>query len=369
MKRPSTKLIAALAISTLTVGATALCGSTAAMAAPIDNPPFPPYIFTGAPQSIPVPDNACSVDIIAEGASGGYSTDGTPGGLGARVVATVPVDGDDVVTFDIGGSGTYEWYEVNGGYGGGATGGAYITEGLRGAFAGGGGGRTLVSLNGTDLIVAGGGGGGGNSASGLTGGVGGAGAQAGSDGAQGLLEGGAGGSAGGTGGAGGTNAANAAFSQNGQSAAGSAGGAGGDSTSIFAGAGGGGGGGVIGGGGGASSALEGTDFLRSPGGGGGGAGSSMGPEGAVFSTRSAEGSGIVSLTFSDCDPADPETPATSAPAAPAASGVTGSPAAPAGPRTLAQTGAESTGIQLAVALAAAAAGLALLGARRFRRAR
>ena len=107
-----------------------------------------PLGLTG-PFTTTVPDTICAVTITASGGQGGNAADGTLGGDGASVAATVPVTPGSALNVEVGGAGVSEGAGGVGGLGGGGG----------GSFAGGGGGASAVSSSGTPLVVAGAGGG------------------------------------------------------------------------------------------------------------------------------------------------------------------------------------------------------------------
>ncbi|MHA3725161.1 DUF7507 domain-containing protein [Leucobacter sp. HY1910] len=124
---------------------------------------------TGAFAGVTVPDNVCSVEVVALGGGGGNpGFNGSPasqplGGLGAQISATFNVSADTVLSGFVGGGGgalghsnqVPNWRNAGGTDTGGAGGLGDLHHG------GGGGGLTSVSLDGAEAIVAGGGGGGG----------------------------------------------------------------------------------------------------------------------------------------------------------------------------------------------------------------
>jgi hypothetical protein len=144
------------------------------------------FVYTNSAQSFTVPAGVTELQVDARGGGGGYgqrlATDpystSAPGGLGARVTATVPVNPGDQLAVVIGGAGQHGVGVCDpvhiaepcaGGAGGGSSGGQM--DGGKGAntfpedgFAGGGGGggtQIVFAASGSALIVAGGGGGGG----------------------------------------------------------------------------------------------------------------------------------------------------------------------------------------------------------------
>ena len=131
-----------------------------------------------------VPDGVTSLTITATGGNGGESDPARPGGSGAAVTVTVPVEPGQVLSITLGADGQL------------VTGGAGFGSGGQGINAGGGGGSTGISIDGTVSIVAGAGGGSSTSTS-----AGGGGAAGTPDGLPGSRRGGGGG-AGGNGGLG-----------------------------------------------------------------------------------------------------------------------------------------------------------------------
>lgn len=211
--------------------------------------------------SYTVPAGVASLRMYACGAVGGFAGGSSPG-YGVCIDSTISVAEGDVIGVVVGGKGgdTYTGAAGAGGSNGGGAGGpGDDANGYRGA--GGGGGATSVSLNGTVIIIAGGGGGAGAAEGGAGGAVGADAADNGSDG------GGKGGAAG-AGGAGGLGTINGSAGSLGQ---GGAGGGSGELNSYVRG-GGGGGGGRYGGGGGSGG----------PAGSGGGGGSSLAPAGSTY---------------------------------------------------------------------------------------
>lgn len=234
------------------------------------------FTYTGGKQEFRVPLGVQQVTITAFGASGQmgydhyYGSYASPGGLGARVTATVTVSPISTLFVYVGGAGS------DGGYNGGGSGGGYDGEG---------GGASDVRQGGSALsnriVVAGGGGGGGSAGAcvstscGYTaGGAGGNGG--GQDGQAGRN---AHGRFGGDGGGGGTQRAGGKHGKSvdrhcagsrGQLGVGGAGGGGRPSCGNL---GAGGGGGYYGGGGGGAGGLYGSSpssFAAAGGGGGGG---------------------------------------------------------------------------------------------------
>ncbi len=195
------------------------------------------FSYTGAPQLWTVPAGVTSAQVDVRGAQGG----GTYGGLGSRVVATVPVAAGQTVVVDVGGQPT----------GASATG--FDGGGSGGSGAYGGGDASDVRVGGTALadrvVVAGGGGGQGQSADTDQG-------TGGSGGSFSAAQAGTAGACSGSGGGGGTSTAggsagNASYSFL-DGSGGSLGLGGSGSNYYYAPNGGGGGGGLYGGGGGGS---------------------------------------------------------------------------------------------------------------------
>ncbi|MEN9442303.1 MAG: hypothetical protein RLZ33_2380 [Bacteroidota bacterium] len=106
--------------------------------------------YTGSPQNYTVPPCTSSLSITLSGSSGG----GPNGGAGAQLNLNIPVQPSDVVTFVIGQAST----GVTGGYPNGGNGAASSTNGYSSY---GGGGSSMVYINGVLVAVAGAGGGGG----------------------------------------------------------------------------------------------------------------------------------------------------------------------------------------------------------------
>ena len=109
------------------------------------------FNYTGAMQTWTVPGGTSTITVDARGAKGGTNSAGSTGGLGGRVLATLPVTSGQTVNIFVGGANT----SATGGYNGGGNGGS--TYGM------GGGGATDIRIGGTALanrkIIAGGGGG------------------------------------------------------------------------------------------------------------------------------------------------------------------------------------------------------------------
>jgi hypothetical protein len=260
----------------------AAAGGLVATVGPAGAAPTQLFSSTGpgyAEDAATVPAGICFVTVDAAGGEGG-ATAATPG-LGAHVVARVPVTPGaalDVLVAGAGGDGGGA-VAGGGGVGGGGGGAASSIGGPRG---GGGGGATAVSTGGSPLVVAGGGGGaGGGLSAAIPGGNAGA---VGSNGAAGG-NGGSGGSATGDGG----NAGESGGGGGGVDAGGTAttlGGAGGAGTGLV---GGGGGSGTVnpGGAGGAGTGAGGGSVS----GGAGGAGSAPGGNGGASGDESGGGGG------------------------------------------------------------------------------
>ncbi len=228
--------------------------------------------YTGSPQNYTVPPCTSSLSITLSGSSGG----GPNGGAGAQLNLNIPVQPSDVVTFVIGQAAT----GVTGGYPNGGNGAASSTNGYSSY---GGGGSSMVYINGVLVAVAGagGGGGGGNTnASAANGGcvtgVGSATSPFGQGGGNGTQT--AGGSAGPPWISSGNPGQPGSFLQ---------GGSGGSDPCYNLGPGGGGGGGYYGGGGGGSDCFS----AGSLGGGAGGGGSSLVPPGSGCVDDAVTGNG------------------------------------------------------------------------------
>lgn len=232
--------------------------------------------YTGSPQNYIVPPCTSSLSITLSGSSGG----GPNGGAGAQLNLNIPVQPSDVVTFVIGQAAT----GVTGGYPNGGNGAASSTNGYSSY---GGGGSSMVYINGVLVAVAGagGGGGGGNTnASAANGGcvtgVGSATSPFGQGGGNGTQT--AGGSAGPPWISSGNPGQPGSYLQ---------GGSGGSDPCYNLGPGGGGGGGYYGGGGGGSDCFS----AGSLGGGAGGGGSSLVPPGSgcVDDVVTGNGSAVI----------------------------------------------------------------------------
>lgn len=109
------------------------------------------FAFTGAPQTYTVPPRVVSLEVVADGGSGGNYQ--SAGGGGAHVTATITVTPGQVLTVYVGGKGG-DVNNSSGGYNGGGAG---------NGGGGGGGGASDVRTGGASLadrlVVAGGGGG------------------------------------------------------------------------------------------------------------------------------------------------------------------------------------------------------------------
>jgi hypothetical protein len=283
------------------------------------------YGYSGTQQTFTVPARVTSATFTLDGASGGSSATGTPGGNGGQLTATLPVTPGQAYRITVGGAapggtGTPAAPDgsANGGENGGGTGGTGGTALGVPNLAGGGGGASDVRTDGPSLsdwvlVAAGGGGAGGtgtgtgtNGTGGAAGGAGGASSTGGAAGAGGAdlsdpaTAGGGGGQAGCTstpatgcsnGGTGGISIASFAGSAGtpGQGGAGARSGSGGD--------GGGGGGGYYGGGGGGSGFGGGEN---GGGGGGGGGGSSYATSSASLVTVTDgvnSGNGQITISY------------------------------------------------------------------------
>lgn len=261
------------------------------------------FSFTGAAQSLAIPNGVSSIMVDAFGAQGGDDPgEGPSGGRGGEVQATVPVSPGGDVEVLVGGVGSSGASADPGGFNGGGAGGP-----RSGAAGGGGGGgasdvrvgtcaQTLSCGVSARQVVAGGGGGSvaqvlGASAQGGAGG--GPTAGAGASGSVAVGGGGGGQFAGGGGGAPEScpDTAATAGTAGGSTTqdAGGAGGAAGVDGGFSGDGGGGGGGGLWGGGGGGG-------VCTSPPGAGGG-GSSFGPAGSTFTNGVNAGNGSVTISY------------------------------------------------------------------------
>lgn len=149
--------------SIFSVAIISACGSLGSRSAlPVSNGDLPQtssrtFHFTHGIQRFKVPSGVTQVTITAYGATGGGYSDpsyGNPGGLGAKVKATIPVRPGQVLIIDVGGRGILNKRGMgSGGYNGGGPGG-------EGAFGGGGSSdvRTAKDQLADRLVVAGGGG-------------------------------------------------------------------------------------------------------------------------------------------------------------------------------------------------------------------
>lgn len=120
------------------------------------------FAFTGAAQTVTVPDGIVSARVTLRGGDGGdadqiyFSPDG---GDGHTLTFTAPVDAGDVLTVGVGGHG---WNHYGGGHTGWSLPGFVGGQGGRGSVlfrGGGGGGASVLEVNGALLAVAAGGGG------------------------------------------------------------------------------------------------------------------------------------------------------------------------------------------------------------------
>lgn len=232
--------------------------------------------YTGAPQNVTIPSCVSTLTVTLNGAGGG----GPNGGGGAQLNLNIPVQPGDVVTYIIGQAAT----GVNGGYPNGGNGATANTPGYESY---GGGGSSMIYINGVLVAVAGAGGGQGGGTTdafaangGCATGDGTAGAPFGQGGQNGTQ------TAGGAGGPPWIASGNA-----GQAGAYLQGGDGGSDPCFNLGPGGGGGGGYYGGGGGGSDCFG----SGSLGGGAGGGGSSLFPPGSgcVSDVNTGNGSAIM----------------------------------------------------------------------------
>jgi hypothetical protein len=294
-------------VSVAIVSACGALGSPSAIPGSNDDSPQTSsrtFHFTHAIQRFKVPTGVTQITITAYGAmGGGYSnpSDGNPGGLGAKVKATIPVTPGQVLVVNVGGKGAQNKDSAGGqGYNGGGTAGDS-------AFGGGGSSdvRTAQGWLADRLVIAAGGGGSGYSGEASSCG----GSSCSSSGSTELLYGGIGGIGGATtGGGGGTGADGGGGGTGASQTNGGAGGAGaggtfvsfssyrscaavdGSNGKLYNGgagasdscgpAGGGGGGGYYGGGGGGGGGYDnyvatGSINYESGGGGGGGGGTSF----------------------------------------------------------------------------------------------
>ena len=255
------------------------CGSTQGAGAPTPVTQFngsisrQTFTYTGSKQEFRVPIGVQQVTITAFGASGQmgdddyYGSYASPGGLGARVTATITVSAFSTLFVFVGGAGS------DGGFNGGGSGGGYY---------GGGGGASDIRQGGEGLsnriLVAAGGGGGGSAGAcvstscGYT--AGGAGGNGGDqEGLAGKNAVGRFGGGGGTQRAGGRRGKSVEHNCAGSRGQIGVGGLGGGGTPTCGNLGGGGGGGYLGGGGGGAGGLYGSSpsgFAAAGGGGGGG---------------------------------------------------------------------------------------------------
>ncbi len=300
-------------VSVAVISACGALGSPSALPGPNGDSPQTSsrtFHFTHAPQRFKVPSGVTQLTITAYGAMGGgysSSSNGNPGGLGAKVKATIPVTPGQVLMINVGGRGIQNKHGAGGGgyNGGGATAGD--------AFGGGGSSDVRTAKDGLAdrVLVAGGGGGSGEDGSlyacsgsscsgsggsellfGGTGGVGGAtiGGNGGGGSGRGRYGGGGGGGAGASEGSGGAGGAGSGGSSGSFSSYYTCAAVDGSKGTLFDGGegasdscgpgGGGGGGGYYGGGGGGGggyddSVATGSFYDESGGGGGGGGGTSF----------------------------------------------------------------------------------------------
>lgn len=257
------------------------------------------FPFTGGAQSWTVPNCVTSITITAGGAQGGNAIDGpgggaVPGGEGAVVTATIPVNPGDIIDMTVGGQGGLGTAL---GFNGGGSG-FFSSDGSLANASASGGGSTNVSVNGSPIIIAAGGGGagGGSWSFGVENNFGGDGGcatgQAPSPGSPWI----------GTGGGGGTQFAPGAggapwagVPPGGSAGIGGTGGIGGQWQTA---PGGGGGGGYFGGGGGGNDGC----CTSANGGAGGGGGSSLVPGGALCTQGQNVGNGYVTISYSGAGP-------------------------------------------------------------------
>ncbi len=246
------------------------------------------YECTGGQAPFTVPAGVTQLHVEAHGGQGQTRGGSLLGGYGGTVTATLPVTPGETVQVVPGCAGNQHH---NFGWGvGGDHGLGHSADAEDGGF--GGGGSAVVELDGTALVVAGGGGGdGGDGAGGGFAGQGGRGGNGGIDpqkGGQGCTSFGCGNGGSSGGGDGGCAACEGAGNHNGGA---------GTSSSAIDGGGGGGGGGYVGGGGG----HGGSGFIAGDGGGGGGGGSSYVIATATdvsYGTATSGGDGMVMLSWS-----------------------------------------------------------------------
>jgi len=236
------------------------------------------FNFSGAIESWTVPPCVTSIAVSVSGASGG----GPAGGLGATITGNILVNPGDIVSIQVGGTGT----DTLPPFGGGGAG--QNSNVLNDSYAGGG--ASSISVNGTLIIIAGGGGGTGGGDENASGGNGGC--PTGTIGET-IFGGGGGPGTLNSGGIGGILWASGG-TQSGQSGVLGQGGNGGIDVNYGNGPGGGGGGGYYGGGGGGSDNIIVTSLM---GGGGGGGGSSLIPIAFNCSSGNNNGNGVISFTF------------------------------------------------------------------------
>jgi len=252
------------------------------------------FMYTGQPQQFMVPSGVTSLRVDVVAARGAGQT----GGLGGRVLATIPVTPGETLAVYVGSQGAY----AIGGFNGGGSGGSYTYRGY------GGGGASDVRQGGSSLhdrvLVAGGGGGegggfyryyqpgSGGSGGGRIGGSGGRSGSYGSDGGGGGTQhhGGRGGAPGGSG----------AYGTPGKPGHLGDGGDGGNGGGGYGGGGGGAGGGYYGGGGGGGGGS--IDSGVNGDGGGGGGGSSYVESSALShhewrGWKNANGDGVITFRW------------------------------------------------------------------------
>jgi len=236
------------------------------------------FNFTGSLQTWTVPPCVTSIAVSVSGASGG----GPAGGLGATITGNILVNPGDIVSIQVGGTGT----DTLPTFGGGGAG--QNSNVLNDSYAGGG--ASSISVNGSLIVIAGGGGGTGGGDTDSNGGNGGC-----PTGTNGETNYGGGGGPGTltSGGIGGI-LWNSGGTQSGQSGVLGQGGNGGVDVGYGNGPGGGGGGGYYGGGGGGSDNISSTSLM---GGGGGGGGSSLIPIAFNCTSGNNNGNGAISFTF------------------------------------------------------------------------